>query len=178
MNSDLKSNLEKSNAGLASRNQLRIAVVKSDFELTELINLATDLSYTNHHKAIWIIEQIAMYDRALLIPYVSLIVEKAPHYRHTSAVRGLSKILYLFSIAPEIKLDILQKRKITETALDWLIGTQKVACKANAIKIIAHFAAEFPEIVDPFLELMEKDFGQQTAGFKAASRNALKVLKR
>ena len=178
MNSNLKSTLDKSNAGLVSRNSIRQAVMNQHFEMKELMDLATDLSYKNHHKAIWIVEQIAIYDFWLVKPFLPMIVEKASAYKHTSAVRGVSKILYLCSITTEIEWSEIQKTKIIETALDWLIGNEKVACKANAIKIITHFAAAFPAIINPFLELLEKNFAHQTPGFQAASRNALKRIKR
>lgn len=178
MNSNLKSTLEKSNAGLLCRNSIRFAVMNQHFEIKELMDLATDLSYKNHHKAIWIVEQIAICDFWFVQSYLPMIVEKASAYKNTSAVRGVSKILYLCSITTEIEWSELEKTKIIETALDWLIGTEKVACKANAIKILTHFAAEFPDLVNPFLELLEKDFAYQTPGFQAASRNALRILKK
>lgn len=177
MNSNLKSTLEKSNAGLLSRNSIRFAVMNQHFEIKELMDLATDLTYKNHHKAIWIVEQIAICDFWFVKQFLAMIVEKASAYKHTSAVRGASKILYLCSITTEIEWSELEKTKIIETALDWLIGTEKVACKANAIKIITHFAEEFPETVSSFLEILEKDFGNQTPGFQAASRNALRIIK-
>lgn len=178
MNQQFKTIIEKSNAGIFSRRKITTEVLNSTFSLEDLIVLATDLTYKNHHKAVWIIELIAENHTNELFNHVEILVQKASQYKQQSAIRGMSRILFFITTSSALKIDSLQKNKILETCLDWFIGTEKIACKVYALKTLMQFCAEFPWLKSTLLEIIEKEYPNQSPGYQAASREAISYFKR
>ncbi len=119
-----------SNASTNCRNGLRDFVLKNSDTMPDLIAIGTDLNNKNHYKAVWIIEMLAEHSAKILIPFVEIICETMAHYKHESAIRGMSRVAYFLSTSKDIALTANQKEKLIEICLDWLIGDAKVAPKA------------------------------------------------
>lgn len=178
MNSELKSIIENGKATKIALNQIKSAVLNEIFSLAELIALAFDLNYKNHHKALRIVELIAEENVLSVVNYIPELIEKALKYKHISAVRGISRILLFIISNPKIVLTHLQEKEIVETALDWFIRDEKVATKVNALKIMTHFSEKFPWLKTTITELIEKDYPQQLPSYQIASRATLAKFKR
>lgn len=177
MNLALQRTIENGNATKVALNGIKFVVLNQKFSKDELITLATDLNYKNHHKALRIVELIAEENILFLLDYISTLIIIAPKYNHVSAVKGMSRILLFIISNSKIQLSDLQEITIVETALDWFISDEKVATKVNALKIMTHFSAKFPWLKNTLTELIEKEYPHQLPSYKIASRSTLAKFK-
>lgn len=166
-----------SNASTNCRNGLRDFVLKNSDTMPDLIAIGTDLNNKNHYKAVWIIEMLAEHSAKILIPFVEIICETMAHYKHESAIRGMSRVAYFLSTSKEIALTANQKEKLIEICLDWFIGDAKVAPKVYAMYTLCHYAQKEDWIKEELRQIIDKDYLTQSAGYKAAAREVLKKIK-
>lgn len=166
-----------SNASTNCRNGLLDFVLKNPDAMPDLIAIGTDLTNKNHYKAVWIIEMLAEHSAKMLIPFVEIICETMAHYKHESAIRGMSRVAYFLSTSKEIALTANQKEKLIETCLDWFIGDAKVAPKVYAMYTLCHYAQKEDWIKEELRQIIDKDYLSQSAGYKAAAREVLKKIK-
>lgn len=177
MDTQLSLVIAKSNAGRLSRQKITNAFLNQVYPLDELMVLALDISNKNHYKAIWIVELLAEENIFFLNPYVTDILTVSGKFKHQSAVRGCSRILYFMSSSKLLTLSEKQKNLIIETCLDWLINNQKVACKALSLKTLAYLSNEFNWLKEELKEIIAKDYSQQSPGYQAAAREVLSRIK-
>ncbi|HSD14837.1 MAG TPA: hypothetical protein VLB74_09340 [Flavobacterium sp.] len=173
----LFSRLEKSNASTECRNGLRDFIFDHPEQLKDLIAFGTDLYNKNHHKAVWIMEMIAEVKTEMLLPHINTICETISGYKHDSAIRGMSRVAYFLGTSKNITLTEFQKEKLIEICLDWLIRDERVACKAYAMKTLVHFGKKEPWINEELREIIDRDYAQQSAGYKAVAREVLGKIK-
>ena len=166
-----------SNASTNCRNGLRDFVLKNSDTMPDLIAIGTDLNNKNHYKAVWINEMLAEHSAKILIPFVEIICETMAHYKHESAIRGMSRVAYFLSTSKEIALTANQKEKLIEICLDWFIGDAKVAPKVYAMYTLCHYAQKEDWIKEELRQIIDKDYLTQSAGYKAAAREVLKKIK-
>ena len=77
----------------------------------------------------------------------------------------------------EILLSENQLQQITETCFDWLIKDTKVASKCYAIRAL-HLLGKHFDWVHPELKIiLEKDYINHSAAYKAVGREILKKIK-
>lgn len=177
MKTSFSDKIENGNASFLNRNSLTNFVLEHPETMTTLTAIGFDLNNPFHYKAIWIMELLAERNPNLLQPYIETICEKASQYHHESAIRGLSRVVYFMSTATSILLTENQKEKLIEIGLDWLIDDNiKVAPKAYAMYTLLHFAKEYEWIKEELRNSIDKNFHQQSAGYKAAARNVLKKI--
>ena len=167
-----------SNASTNCRNGIRDYVLKNSDLLPDLIQFGTDLTNKNHYKAVWIIEMLAEHNTKILIPFIDRICESIAHYKHESAIRGMSRVAYFLSTSKAITLMENQKEKLIEICLDWLIGDAKVAPKAYAMYTLCHYAQKEDWIKEELRNIINKDYLSQSAGYKAAAKEVLKQINR
>lgn len=177
MNNTLYLRLEKSNASTENRNGLRDFILKNPSQLSDLIAFGTDLSNKNHHKAVWIIEMIAESKTEILLPYIDSICETLSKYKHESAIRGMSRTAYFLGTSEKITLTESQQEKLIEICLDWLIRDERVAPKVYAMKTLYHFGKKQDWITETLKEIIDRDYANQSAGYKAAAREVLGKIK-
>lgn len=142
--------------------------------LLDLTRFASDLTNPNLHKALWIIELIALKKPAWVAPYLPQMLEVAPNYTHESAKRAFSNTLAKLCLANLIPENLAEAT--VELALQWLIQPEKTVPKVMAIRILYHYHIQFPWVVEPLLELMQKDFAKQSPGLQNTIRNISKRL--
>lgn len=178
MNTIFYNRLAKSNAGTDCRNGLRDYVLENPESLAELVQFATDLSNKNHYKGVWIIEMLAETHASLLEPFADAICDTISLYKHESAIRGMSRVAYFLSTSKVISLNEIQQEKFIEINLDWLIGDAKVAPKMYAMHTLLHYSKKQDWIKEELKNTINKDFHQQSAGYKAAAREVLRKINR
>jgi hypothetical protein len=166
-----------SNASTNCRNGLRDFVLKNPDAMPDLIAIGTDLTNKNHYKAVWIIEMLAEHNTKMLVPFVAIICETMAHYKHESAIRGMSRVAYFLSTSKDITLTANLKEKLIEICLDWFIGDAKVAPKVYAMYTLCHYAQKEDWIKEELRQIIDKDYLSQSAGYKAAAREVLKKIK-
>ncbi len=106
--------------------------------------------------------------------------------RLDSSVRPVAKICEIlieayFGKSPSAMKSAITKdhlEKITEACLDWMIRDEKVAVKAYSMRCLFLLGTKY-DWVHPELKLiLEKDFENHTAAYKARARDILKRLKK
>lgn len=142
--------------------------------LADLAAFASDLSNPNLHKALWIIELVAVKKPVWIVPHLPQLLEVAPNYTHESAKRAFSNTLAKLCLAKLIPENLAEAS--VELALQWLIQPEKTVPKVMAIRILYHYHTQFPWVVEPLLELMQKDFTQQSPGLQHSVRKFSKLL--
>lgn len=175
---DFFNQLAHANAGLKCRNALFDFLLENQEIMPDLIAFGTNLKNKNHHKGIWLLEMLAEKEAATLQPFASKLLEVIPQYRHESAIRGSSRIVLFMTLAKPAFLTEVQQQQCIEIALDWLIKDEiKIAPKANALYTLAHYAKKQTWLKEELQNIIDKDYTQQSAGYKAAAKEVLKKIR-
>lgn len=181
MKSDFYIKIENSSAYRKDREQNRNLALRNPDYLNEIIQLSHDLNDKSHHKAYWILELICEKKLKAFIPFIESFLETIPKLKNDSAIRPASKIcLFLAKSnhrANGISLSQLQETQIIETCLDWLIRDEKVAAKATAIKALFVLGKKYDWIHDELKTILQQDYANHSAAYKAVARNTLKKIK-
>ena len=169
--------LNSTNARTENRNKLRDFILENPEFLVDLIAFGTDLNNKNHYKAVWIIEMIAETKNQMLSPHINTICETISKYKNDSAIRGMSRVAFFLGTSKQITLAENQEEKLIEICLDWLIRDERVACKVYAMQTLCHFGEKHEWINDELKQIINRDYPNQSAGYKAAAREILKKIK-
>ncbi len=168
--------LSNSNASTNCRNGIRDFVLENPSYLNDVIAFGTDLTNKNQYKGVWIIEMLAETHPELLFPYINQIADVASKYKHESAIRGISRAINFLTQSKKISLTEEQQEKFIEICLDRLIGDDKVAPKAFCMYALGHFAKKHDWLKEELQNIINKDFPDQSAGYKAAAREVLRKI--
>jgi hypothetical protein len=177
MENDFFKRIDNSNASTNCRTALRDYVLENPEYLNELCSIALNTNYRNHYKGVWILEMIAEKHTDLLSNYTSAICDTFSNIKNNSAIRGMSRVAYFLGISTKIELTENEEEKIIEICLDWLIRDERVAPKAFAMKTLSHFGKKYQWINNELNSIIEKDYANQSAGYKATAREVLKKIK-
>lgn len=137
-------------------------------------------------KAAWVLEFVCIENLELLLPYLNTFTEQIHKVHLDSAVRPVAKICemlvksYYSKEANRIK-SVLQsnhKAKIIETCFDYMITDGKIAPKAYAMNTLFLLGKDFDWIHPELSQILERDFYNQSAGFKARAKHLLKKMKK
>lgn len=137
----------------------------------------------DHYKACWAMELIAFEKLNWFQEYVSLICSKSKILNNESAIRPLSKVIFLLLEAhykttkTGIHFTESQLQELIEINFDWLITDTKVAAKAYAMRSLFLLGKEFNWIHPELKTILSKDFSHHTAAYKAVSKQLLKKIK-
>ena len=181
MKSDFYIKIENCAAYRKDREQNRNLALRNPDYLNEIIQVAFDLDDKNHHKAFWILELVCEKKLKAFVSFIESFLETIPNLRNDSAIRPASRIcLFLAKSnhrANGISLSQLQETQIIEMCLDWLIRDEKVATKSYAIKTLFVLGKKYEWVHDELRTIVEQDYAQHSAAYKATARNTLKKLK-
>jgi len=136
-------------------------------------------------KAAWVLEFACNEDLEVLLPYLDIFTENIHKVQLDSAVRPVAKICELLAKTIYSKennsvksaLQFKHKEKIIETCFDIMINDEKIAPKAYAMNTLYLFGKDFDWIHPELLQILERDFPNQSAGFKARARHILNKIK-
>ncbi|MFD2727333.1 adenylosuccinate lyase [Hyunsoonleella rubra] len=133
-------------------------------------------------RAAWVLEFMCSKKIEAIIPFLDRFTENMSKVHLDSAVRPVAKIceLLIKATSPSIEkaLTVTHKERVIENCFDYMINDEKVAPKAYAMSTLFILGKEF-DWVHPELQLiLERDFHQQSAAFKARARHILKKLKK
>ena len=84
--------------------------------------------------------------------------------------------MLFLTTSKKITLTEEQQEKFIETSLDRLIGNDKVAPKAFAMYTLSHYAKKHDWIKEELRNIIDKDFANQSAGYKATAREVLRKI--
>lgn len=168
--------ISNSNASTNCRNGIKDLVLQNLDLLPDLIAFGTDLSNKNQYKGVWIIEMLAETHPELLIPFIDEICKTASQYKHESSIRGISRAINFLTQSKKIILNEEQQEKFIEISLDRLIGNDKIAPKVFAMYALGHLAQKHDWLKEELRNIINKDFANQSAGYKAAAREVLRKI--
>lgn len=151
--------------------------------LVELLFMVNDkVSY----KAAWVFEYVCTENIYVIIPFLDEFTNNLKKVHFDSAKRPLAKVCEMVATANyseqpnPINKMLLSKHKehIIEACFDWMINDEKIAVKAYAMSTLYLFGQGYKWIHPELTELLEQDYPNQSAGFKARARHILKKIKR
>lgn len=147
----------------------------------ELIRLCFLSSNKNAAKACWILELVCYEKLEWLQEYLDFFCSNIKNLTNESAIRPAAKICLLLTISHFKKKEILltenQLQQITETCFDWLMTDVKVASKCYAIRALHLLGNHFDWIHPELKIILDKDYTNHSAAYKAVGREILKKIK-
>lgn len=145
--------------------------------LDDLISVAFTISDKNHHKAFWVIELICEKDCSLFLPYIDDFIALLPKFKDDKAKRPVSRVCMFLTSDKHIQLTSSQQNKLIENCFDWLINNEKIAVKAYAMKALYFLSKTNDWVIPDFKQIVTTDFPNQSAGYKACTKEILRKLK-
>ena len=150
-------------------------------QLLDILSMTTDKVSP---RAAWVLEFMCKENLEAFIPYLNDFLPKISLLKLDSAIRPAAKICEYITDAYFGKDEHLIKQKLTqihketiiEACFDWMITEQKVAVKAYAMRILFLFGKSYDWIHPELKIILEKDFNQQSAAFKARAKHILKKI--
>ncbi|WP_418262086.1 hypothetical protein [Flavobacterium faecale] len=150
--------------------------------LNEFISICFQSENPDHYKACWALELIAIEQLEWLQDYLPLICTRSKILTNESAIRPLSKVLFLLleshykKTAHAIHFTKEQLQEMIELHFDWLITDCKVAAKVYAMRCLYLLGKEYDWIHPELKTILEKDFCTHTPAYKAVSKHILKKI--
>jgi hypothetical protein len=162
------------------RERLRDKVEEDPRLFNGLVMLAIDVTDKNYHKACWVLELVLESRIEWLTPYLDVFCDTLPLHKHEGAMRSTSKIC-LFTTRYNLKsrelfLEDKHIEKITTACFDWLIGNNKVATKAYAMRALYVLGKDQDWIYPELQQLLLQGFPEHSAGYKAAAKDILRKI--
>ena len=136
-------------------------------------------------KAAWVLEFVCNQNLKALLPYLDTFTENLSKVYFDSAVRPVAKICEMLAKAFYSKennsvksaLEFQHKEKIIEYCFDIMINDEKIAPKAYAMQTLFWLGKDFDWIHLELVQILERDFPNQSAGFKARAKHLIKKIK-
>ena len=136
-------------------------------------------------KAAWVLEYVCTENKYAIVPFLNEFTNNLNKVHFDSAKRPLAKVCEGLSTStysgqpnPMNKMLLPKhKKRIIEACFDWMINDEKVAVKAYAMGALYCFGQEYEWIHPELVQILEQDYPNQSAGFKARARHILKKIK-
>lgn len=156
---------------------------------TDLITPLLSILFTVDDKiscrAAWIFEFACSDNIELVIPHLDIFTKHISKVHLDSAVRPVAKISeliiksYYGKADHPIKYHLSESHKeyIVSACFDWMISDQKVAVKAYSMHTLYLLGKSYDWIHPELLSILERDFNNHSAAFKARARHLIKKLK-
>ena len=151
--------------------------------MNDFMQICFEIQNPDHYKACWAMELIAYKKLNYFQEYLDLICSKSKILTNESAIRPLSKIIFLLIEAHyktsenEIHFTEAQRQELIEINFDWLITDTKVASKVYAMRSLQLLGKEYHWIHPELETILVKDFSHHTAAYKGVSKQVLKKIK-
>lgn len=157
-------------------------VMKHTELMDDFMQICFENTNPDHYKACWVMELIALEKLDSFQNYLPLICSKSKTLSNESAIRPLSKVIFLLIEAHyktsknEIHFTETQRQELIEINFDWLITDTKVASKAYAMRSLLLLGKEYHWIHPELQTILAKDFSTHTAAYKSVSKHILKKI--
>jgi len=178
MNDSLYMRIVTSTAHRESRFNNAGHILENISELQDLITFGCTINDNQHHKAMWILEIVVEKNTVAFVPYLQQFCNTLQLWKDVGAQRSAAKIAMIAVIANSQTsiLNEQQLQQLTEQCFDWLIGDSKVAVKVYAIYALGEAGLSNKWIYAELEQILLKDYGDQSPGYKAAARKVLKRI--
>ncbi|MBK0370977.1 hypothetical protein [Flavobacterium agrisoli] len=184
MASALQTKLDYVNAYRENRLKCAQEILDNPYLFAELISICFSPDDANHHKACWILEFVAYEELIWLQPHLDFFCSNLKILKDESAIRPIAKVIQLLVKSHYrkdengISLSEENLQNCIEVSFDWLINDVKVATKAYSIRTL-YLLGNHYDWIHPELQLiLNKDFGNHSAAYKAVAKEVLKKIEK
>ncbi len=181
MNETFYNQIENCTGLRKDREQNRNLALRNSAFFKFVVALAFNPDDPNNHKACWVLEVICEKKLKLFVPFIDGFCEVLPLLKNDSAIRPMAKICMFLGKSNHrsngILLSQLQETQVIEACLDWLIRDEKVAAKAYSIRALFVLGKKYNWVHDELKTILQQDYANHTAAYKAVAREILKKLK-
>lgn len=144
----------------------------------ELWQIARTDSSPKNWRAAWVLDYLIEKDPKNLLPYLPLFSKLIIHCKDESRARCFARITHNFiffiyqkkNISIKSTLKLVHLNCIKDACFLWLIENKKVATEVHAMRTLAILSADFPEISENLLAILEQHYVVKSAGYKASAR--------
>ena len=182
----LKLNLKNTDHSIQSRYKFAALIHQNPNLLPKLLTISKGTETPTSFKAMWVLEFVCKEHLDLLLPHISNFLKTIQKLELQSAIRPAAKICEYLCVAYYDKNnnDIIKgltknnREQITSICFDWLINPKtKVASKAYSMSVLYWLGTEFTWIHPELKLILEQQYLQSSAAYKARARMVLKKLK-
>jgi hypothetical protein len=183
MSSELQLKLDYVKAYRENRLNCAQEILENPSLFNELISICFSPEDKNNHKACWILEFTAYEKLEWLQPYLDFFFSNLKILKDESSIRPIAKVVQLLVTAHykkdknNISLSEENLQDCIEASFDWLINDVKVATKAYSIRTLYILGNHYDWIHPELKTILEKDFGDHSAAYKAVAKEVLKKIK-
>lgn len=183
MASELQQKLDYVSAHRESRLKIADEIPQNRSFFKELIKICFSTENKNHHKACWILEFVSYEELNWLQPHLDFFCSNLKILKDESAIRPIAKVTQLLvksHYKKEKNSILLSENNLQdsiETSFDWLINDVKVATKAYSIRTLYLLGNHYDWIHPELLIILNKDYGNHSAAYKAVAKEVLKKIK-
>lgn len=182
---ELKTSLNYVNHSREKRAEMARLVSDNPQLIKPLLEIAFTINDPISSKACWVLEFTAKENLPFIFPYLNDFTLKiGTVYLHPS-VRPMAKICeylitsYFSKSANSVKQNLTDTHldRITTACFDWLIGEHKVAAQAYSMTCLLLLGRKFDWILPELKMILEKNYAQGSAAYKARARMTLAKIK-
>jgi hypothetical protein len=181
MPTELEKKIDSVTGLRANRNKYADEILENQGLFPELIQLCFQEYYKNSARACWILELVSYEKLEWFQEHLDFFCSNIKSITDKSAIRALSKICMLLTIShfkkKEIQLTENHLQQITETCFDWLMTDVKVASKCYSIRTLHLLGNHFDWIHPELKVILDKDYSNHSAAYKAVGREILRKIK-
>ncbi|QLC67389.1 hypothetical protein LPB248_14090 [Flavobacterium sp. LPB0248] len=183
MPSELQKKLDYVNAYRENRLKAAQDVLENPSLFSELVSICFSPEDKNNHKACWILEFVSYEELHWLQPHLDFFCLNLKILKDESSMRPIAKVVQLLVKSHykknenSISLSENNLQDIIEASFDWLINDVKVATKAYSIRTLYVLGNHYDWIHPELKVIIDKDFGDHSAAYKAVAKEVLKKIK-
>ena len=184
MLSELQAKLDYVNAYRENRLMAAQYVLENQHLFGELVTICFSPEDKNNHKACWILEFVSYEELIWLQPHLDFLCSNLKVLKDESAIRPIAKVVQLLVKSHYKKNDdsiLLSEENLQdciEASFDWLINDVKVATKAYSIRTLYVLGNHYDWIHPELQIILNKDYGDHTAAYKAVAKEVLKKIEK
>lgn len=180
MNAEFYKLIKNSTAHTQNRTDNGNYIIANQHLIKYLIEISFAIKDKTHIKACNILEKAIDLKTEIALQYIDLISNNLLVLKNDSAIRPMARIVMniVFDNAKNKNyLTDNQLEKITEACFDWLISDIRMASKVYAMYTLTEIGKKQNWIYQELKQILDKDAGEQSPGYKAAAREVLKKIK-
>ena len=184
MSSELQAKLDYVNAYRENRLMAAQYVLENQHLFGELVSICFSPEDKNNHKACWILEFVSYEELLWLQPYLDFFCSNLKVLKDESAIRPIAKVVQLLVKShykkneSGISLSEENLQDGIEASFDWLINDVKVATKAYSIRTLYILGNHYDWIHPELQIVLNKDYGDHSAAYKAVAQEVLRKIEK
>ena len=181
MTMDLQNELKLLDHSQEKRKTFCLLLQHNTSSVSEILFFAEQFNDPISYRALWGLEFMCRESLSGLLPYIDRFIRILPKVHLHAGVRRAAKICEHIIIKHYrhkqiYGLSLKNREAIASACFDWLITDQKVAPKAYSMTCLLYLGKEFKWIHPELKILLENNYVNQSAAYKARARFILSKI--